>query len=96
MDNQMLRRVTFGLCAAATAFWIYTFYHIAQLPVGDGTGFQWIAEMPLSAIFLFAVLPALIMAFFEKTLPVAATLAVAAVLLYGILWMQLLEEFKPG
>jgi len=96
MSNQTLRLFTLGLCAAATAFWIYTFYAIAQLPEGDGTGFQWIAEMPLSAIFLFAVLPAAILSIFQKTIPVAAIFAVAAVILYAVLWMQLLEEFKPG
>ncbi len=96
MNNQTLRLVTLGLCAAATAFWGYTFYAIAQLPEGDGTGFQWIAEAPLTAIFLFAVLPAAIMSFFQKTIPVATMFAVTAVVLYAILWMQLLEEFKPG
>lgn len=96
MNNQKLRLVTLGLCAAATAFWMYTFHYIAQVPEGDGTGFQWIAEVPLTAIFLFAVLPALIMSFFEKAMAVATTFAVVAVVLYAILWMQLLEEFKPG
>jgi len=96
MNNQTLRLVTLGLCVAATAFWVYTFYAIAQLPEGDGTGFQWIAEVPLTAILLLAVLPAAIMSFFQKTIPVAAMFAVAAVILYGILWLQLLEEFKPG
>jgi hypothetical protein len=96
MTNQTLRLVTLCLCAAATAFWIYTFYVIAQLPAGDGTGFQWIAEVPLTAIFLFAVLPAAIMSFVQKTIPVATLFAAAAVVLYAVLWMQLLEEFKPG
>ena len=96
MSNRTLRYLTLALCAAATAFWIYTFYAIAQLPAGDGSGFQWIAEVPLTAIFLFAVLPAALMSIFQKTIPVAAMFAVAAVILYAVLWMQLLEEFKPG
>jgi hypothetical protein len=42
-----------------TAFWLYTFYAIAQVPIGDGTGFQWLAVRPLGAIFLGPTLPSL-------------------------------------
>jgi hypothetical protein len=38
-------------------FWLYTFHAIAQAPPGDGTGFQWLAVIPLGAIFAMFFLP---------------------------------------
>lgn len=95
-SSNKLRLATLLVCLAAMLFWLYTFYHIAQLPVGDGSGFQWIAEVPLTAIFLFVILPAFGLAWFSRTLAVAAGLAVIGVGLYAILWTQLLTEFQPG
>jgi hypothetical protein len=94
--GNQLRLIALGLCAAATLFWLYTFYHIAQLPAGDGSGFQWIAEVPLTGIFLFVILPAFGLAWFGRTVALAAGLAVIGIGLYAILWAQLLTEFRPG
>ena len=51
------RAVALVVASAATLFWLYTFYGIAQVPVGDGSGFQWIAVIPLGLIFLVLTLP---------------------------------------
>lgn len=91
-----LRTFTLAACAAGLSFWVYTFWYIAQLPVGDGTGFQWMAEMPLTGITLVCMLPALLMSISNRALPFAAPLAGAGLVMYALLWMQLLIEFQPG
>jgi hypothetical protein len=94
--GNQLRLIALGLCAAATLFWLYTFYHIAQLPAGDGSGFQWIAEVPLTGIFLLCILPAFALAWFGRTIVLAVGLATLGLVLDAILWSQLLTEFQPG
>lgn len=88
------RRVALVCATAGTAFWIYTFNHISRLPAGDGSGFQWLAEVPLTGIFLFFMLPAFVLAIPRRSTWVAALFGVAGVILYAVLWMQLLSEFK--
>jgi hypothetical protein len=53
------RAVALAVASAGTLFWLYTFYGIAQVPIGDGSGFQWIAVMPLGLIFLVLTRPRL-------------------------------------
>lgn len=91
--DTMLRAVTIACCAGCTLFWLYTFYYIAQVPEGDGTGFQWLAEVPLTAIFLFITCPAILLSQFPRAMPIAAGLAITSVILFAILWSQLLAEF---
>lgn len=93
---QTLRIVTLLCCAAGTAFLVYTFYYISQLPPGDGTGFQWIAEVPLAGIFLLLTLPALFLSISNRAVALAALLAVVSLVLYGLLWAQLLTEFQTS
>ena len=57
-----LRKIALAIAGAGTLFWLYTFYAIAQVPAGDGTGFQWIAVIPLGFVFIVCTLPALILA----------------------------------
>ncbi len=47
--SPVLRYIALASGIAGTLFWIYTFYWISKVPPGDGTGFQWIAEVPLTA-----------------------------------------------
>jgi hypothetical protein len=54
--DAMLRAITIACRAGGTLFWLYTFYYIAQAPEGDGARFQWLAEVPLTAIFLRIIL----------------------------------------
>jgi hypothetical protein len=62
------RAVALAVASAGTLFWLYTFYGIARVPSGDGSGFQWIAVMPLGLIFLVLTLPALILALIDRLL----------------------------
>ena len=75
LSTRILRIVTLACCAVGTLFWLYTFYHISQLPPGDGTGFQWIAEVPLTGIFLLLTLPALALSRSDRTIAFATLLA---------------------
>jgi hypothetical protein len=87
------RRIALTLALAGTAFWLYTFYGIAQVPAGDGTGFQWIAVMPLGMIFFGLTVPALILALRGRALNGAIALGALALILFALLWAQLLREF---
>lgn len=79
--------------AAGLAFWIYTFHAIAQLPPGDHTGFQWLAEFPLTMIFLFLSGPALALALSRRLAAISAGFGIAGLIAYAMLWRQLLTEF---
>ena len=46
--------------AAETLFWIYTFYYIDVRTNLRGDGMEWLAEVPMTMIFLFGVVPALV------------------------------------
>jgi len=89
------RRLALTCATAGTAFWLYTFHYISRLPVGDGSGFQWLAQVPLTGIFLFFMLPAFVLAIPRKATWVGALFGVSGVTLYAVLWAQLLSEFKP-
>jgi hypothetical protein len=88
-----LRATALAVAAAGTLFWLYTFYAIAQVPEGDGTGFQWIAVMPLGAIFFSLTLPALLLALRNRQLWLSLVLGCAALGTFAIVWRQLLSEF---
>ncbi len=64
IHSPALRYIAFASGVTGTLFWIYTFYWISKVPPGDGTGFQWLAEVPLTAIFVFLTLPAVALAIF--------------------------------
>ena len=51
-----------GLAVAGIGYCIVQIYRTAQLPVGDGTGMQWVILTPLAMLFLFVVVPALVTA----------------------------------
>jgi hypothetical protein len=88
-----LRSVALAIAFAGTLFWLYTFYGIAQVPVGDGTGFQWIGVIPLAAIFLALTLPALLLSLIGRLLWAAIVLGCAGLVAFAIVWRQLLDEF---
>ena len=76
-----------------TLFWLYTFYAIAQVPAGDGTGMQWVAVMPLGFIFLALTLPALLLALSGRSLTVAAIMGVLGLVAFAYIWPELFQEF---
>lgn len=88
-----LRAVALAIAGAGTLFWLYTFYGIAQVPIGDGSGFQWVAVMPLGLIFVALTLPALILALKGRLLWLALVLGCAGLVAFVFLWNQLLSEF---
>ncbi len=92
--NLRYRRLALACATAGTVFWIYTFAYISRLPIGDGSGFQWLAQVPLTAIFLFGMVPAFVLAIPRRTTWLAALFGIAGLIAYAIVWMQLLSEFK--
>jgi hypothetical protein len=83
-----------GLVATlGTLFWLYTFYAVAHVPPGDGTGFQRLAVFPLAGIFGLFFIPAWILVAIGRLLRTAAILGVTGLIAFGIVWLQLLAEF---
>ena len=91
--NSPPRPVAMAVALAGTLFWLYTFYAIAQVPVGDGSGFQWLAVMPLSGVFLFFTLPALILSFRPKQSAISLGFGIIGLAFFAVLWAQLTAEF---
>jgi hypothetical protein len=98
MENAMhwslTRIAALAVACAGTLFWLYTFYAIAQLPVGDGSGFQWVAVMPLGAVYFALTFPALMFAAKGDKVPLALGLGCAGLVGFALLWAQLLTEFN--
>ena len=92
-NNVPLRGAALAVALAGTLFWLYTFYGIAQVPAGDGSGFQWIAVMPLGLIFVVFTLPALVCAWKGHFLWVALVLGCTGLIAFALLWKELLGEF---
>jgi hypothetical protein len=88
-----LRLAALGAAVAGALFWLYTFYGIAQVPAGDGTGFQWIGVMPLGAIFLLLTVPALVLSLRGRQLWLALVLGCSGLVAFAVVWRQLLDEF---
>jgi hypothetical protein len=95
-NNLLLRAAALAVAGAGTLFWLYTFYGIAQVPVGDGSGFQWVAVMPLGLIFVVFTLPALVMSWKGHFLWVALVVGGAGLVAFALLWNELLSEFYHG
>lgn len=89
------RIVALAVACAGTLFWLYTFYAIAQLPAGDGSGFQWVAVMPLGAVYFALTFPALMFAAKGDKILLALGLGSAGLVAFALLWVQLLTEFSP-
>jgi hypothetical protein len=87
------RAVALAVAGAGTLFWFYTFFGIAQVPGGDGSGFQWIAVIPLGFVFLVLTLPALILALIDRWLWFSLILGCLGLVAFAYLWNELLGEF---
>jgi hypothetical protein len=92
-NARRVRRFALATACAGTAFWIYTFYAISRVPLGDGTGFQWLAVFPLGMIFAGFFLPAWLLVAIGRLPRTAALLGTAGLAAFGIVWLQLLAEF---
>ena len=82
-----LRKFAAALAVTGLLFWLYTFYAIARVPMGDGSGFQWLAVIPLGFIFLMLTLPSLVLVLIGRWLQLIGLAA------FGYVWLQLLAEF---
>ena len=91
--NGFLRGAALAVSIAGTLFWLYTFYGIAQVPAGDGSGFQWIAVVPLGLVFFVFTFPALVCAWNGQFLWAALVIGCAGLIAFGLLWNELLGEF---
>lgn len=87
------RVIALAVASAGTLFWLYTFYGIAQVPSGDGSGSQWIAVIPLGFIFFVFTLPALILALINRLLWFSLVLGCVGLVAFAYLWNELLGEF---
>jgi hypothetical protein len=88
-----IRTVAVAVAATGTLFWLYTFHAIAALPPGDGTGFQWLAVIPLGAIFIGFFLPAWLLVAIGRWSAFAAALGICGLIAFAIVWTQLRAEF---
>ncbi len=88
-----LRQFAAALAAAGLLFGLYTFYAIARVPQGDGSGFQWLAVIPLGGIFVVLALPSMVLVLIGRLLQLAAILGILSLAAFGYVWLQLLAEF---
>ena len=83
--------------AAETLFWIYTFYYIDARTNLRGDGMEWMAEVPMTIVFLFGVLPALIIGaagwWFPLCAKIAALFALGTLIADVVIWTQIMGEF---
>jgi hypothetical protein len=84
------------IATAGTQFWLYTFYAIAHVPPGDGTGFQWLAVFPLGMIFGLFFLPAWLLVALGRLPRFTAAIGLCGLIAFAIVWMQLLNEFPKS
>jgi hypothetical protein len=88
-----LRKFAAALAVTGLLFWLYTFYAIARVPMGDGSGFQWLAVIPLGFIFMMLTLPSLVLVLIGRWLQLSAVLGMIGLAAFGYVWLQLLAEF---
>lgn len=86
-----------AIAAAQTLFWIYTIYHIISRADPKGDGFELVAIMPMSLIFILLVLPALMMGVNKReNLLMPAILCILGLLANFFVWGQILSELTPA
>lgn len=90
------RKAATLVAAAGTLFWLYTFYFIAHVPQGDGTGFQWLAVFPLGMIFAFFFLPAWLLIALNRLPRVTTAIGLCGLVAFAVVWAQLLNEFPKS
>ncbi len=81
------------IASAGTLFWLYTFYAIDHVPMGDGTGFQWLALIPLGFVFAVFFVPAWLLIAIGWLPRFTAALGICGLIAFAVVWTQLLAEF---
>ena len=90
------RRIAALVAATGTLFWLYTFYYIANVPPGDGTGFQWLAVFPLGMVFGLFFLPAWLLVAIGRLPRFATIVGLSGLIAFAIIWAQLLNELPKS
>src|SRR5436309_16054725 len=90
------RKLAAVVATVGTLFWLYTFYAIDHVPLGDGTGFQWLAVFPLGAIFAVFFLPAWLLLAVGRLPRFTVALGVCGLIAFAVVWTQLLAEFPKA
>ena len=97
MTGKRLSLAVLALAAAETLFWLYTFYFISRRANPRGDGMEWLAEVPMTLIFLAGVLPALGLGLvglrFRWAAIAGAVFAAGALVADIVIWLQILAEF---
>ena len=93
LNSMNFRKIAAFVAATGTLFWLYTFYFIAHVPQGDGSGFQWLAVFPLGMIFAFFFLPAWLMVAIGRLPRFTMVFGLCGLIAFAIIWAQLLHEF---
>jgi membrane-bound metal-dependent hydrolase YbcI (DUF457 family) len=81
-----------ALGTALTWFWLYSFrlIYVNANPKGDGR--EWVAAIPFALIFFALVVPAIRLSSNQQRIPLAAALAVAALVLNVLLTIEIARE----
>jgi hypothetical protein len=90
--RKILRRLTIVLAGAQTAYWIYTFRLIGVNANPMGDGMEFVAIVPFGLIFFLLVAPALLLGWKNQFLAFGAALAVVALILNVLLFLEISSE----
>ncbi|MCP3472223.1 hypothetical protein NLM33_18060 [Bradyrhizobium sp. CCGUVB1N3] len=90
------RKIATLVAATGTLFWLYTFYAIAHVPMGDGSGFQWLAVFPLGMIFGVFFLPAWLLVAIGRLPRFTTLFGLCGLIAFAVVWAQLLNEFPKA
>jgi hypothetical protein len=90
--TQFLRYLAMILGNAQTWYWLYSLrlIYVNVNPQRDGMG--WVAAIPFALVFFALVVPALRLSINEWRIPLAAVLAVAALVLNVLLTIEIARE----
>jgi len=79
---------------AETLFWFWTFSYIGARVNPRGDGMEWLAEVPMSVIFLGLTLPALLLARrgHGRSLWIATALVLASAAANALIWSEIVTE----
>ena len=90
------RKLATLIATAGTLFWLYTFYHIANVPQGDRSCFQWLAVFPLGMVFGAFFLPAWLLVAIGRLPRFTTIVGLSGLIAFAIIWAQLLNEFPKS
>jgi hypothetical protein len=89
---RFLRYLAMLLGNAQTWFWLYSFRLIYVNANPKGDGMEWVAVIPFAIVFFLLVVPALRLSINKRKIPLAAVLAVAALILNVTLTVEMARE----